>query len=96
VSATYGDNVTAVRKNNAAAHMTSVCNGRSTCSYTIDQNALGDPAYGIEKNVCRALSLRQSRSDQSCHCGSAGRLEECSARMPRLYAASGVESVSAR
>lgn len=48
VSATYGGNCGAAA-GNVTAQLAAACNGRSTCTYTIDYHVLGDPAPGCAK-----------------------------------------------
>jgi hypothetical protein len=48
LEATYGGNCGAGR-NNAGAHIASVCNGRGECNYRVDVSLLGDPAPNCPK-----------------------------------------------
>jgi hypothetical protein len=48
-SATYGGNCGAPA-GNVTSQLAAACNGRTTCSYTIDYRVLGDPAPGCAKN----------------------------------------------
>ena len=59
LSATYGLNCedfeplkkkNTVKLDNALADMSSQCNGKKTCQYTIYYKHIGDPAYGCEKD----------------------------------------------
>ena len=47
-SATYGGNC-GVDPGNVTAYIADACNGKSKCTYTVDHNEIGDPAYGCKK-----------------------------------------------
>jgi len=48
ISATYGGNCGAAI-GNATSHISSHCNGKLECNYTVDYRVIGDPSYGCEK-----------------------------------------------
>lgn len=49
MEATYGGNCR-VSRGNVTQHIASACNGRNSCTYTIDYTIIGDPAYGCAKD----------------------------------------------
>jgi hypothetical protein len=49
LEATYGENCR-VARGNVTKHIASVCNGKNSCSYTIDYTVIGDPAVGCAKD----------------------------------------------
>lgn len=49
VHGTYGANC-GVRQGNVTEHLRQACDGRDKCEYLIDVGAIGDPAYGCEKD----------------------------------------------
>jgi len=58
---TYGRNCN-TPYGNVTAHLASQCNGRATCSYTIDYQIIGDPAQGCAKGS--AAMTQQSKAHQ--------------------------------
>jgi hypothetical protein len=49
VAATYGKNCGA-QYGNVTRDLAAVCDGKSTCEYTIDTRTMGDPAFGCPKD----------------------------------------------
>jgi hypothetical protein len=49
MEATYGGNC-GVLRGNVTQHIASVCDGRNSCTYTIDYTIIGDPKYGCAKD----------------------------------------------
>ena len=49
LTAWYGQSCN-TQHGNVSAHVKSRCDGKTSCGYTVDANALGDPAPGCAKN----------------------------------------------
>lgn len=60
LEATYGENCR-VARGNVTKHIASVCNGKNSCTYTIDYTVIRDPAVSCAKDSI-ALSYGDGRS----------------------------------
>ena len=56
-SATHGGNC-GTPTNNVKGYLVAACESRSSCSYKVDHNIIGDPAYGCRKTFVYAYSCK--------------------------------------
>ncbi|MBX9259308.1 hypothetical protein H1Q63_36235 [Desmonostoc muscorum CCALA 125] len=66
VEATYGGNCH-VSSGNVSRHIASVCNGNTSCTYTIDYTVIGDPAYGCKKDYSTRWKCGVNKSIYSAY-----------------------------
>ena len=68
LTATYGANCGAPH-GNATTHISTGCNGKDVCKYTVDFTVLGDPVPGCVKEYDVAYGCTGSKAQKGAHVG---------------------------
>ena len=61
-SATYGQNCTKDKPNNALQIVAAFCLGKSTCKYTISHGDIGDPSFGCAKDFVATYGCKKQET----------------------------------